>query len=269
MTMASNIQSGAQAAAGPALTGEGIALSFGGIEVLKGLDVEFRAGEITGLIGPNGAGKTSLFNCLTGAYRPQRGVIAFGSERLDGLSPAQRAGKGVVRSFQHVAISSDLTVRENVMIGVARNYHSSWFDAFLPLPRGRAERTEMTAAAERALAELGIASVADKSPSELPPGVLRLVEIARAIVGRPAVLLLDEPAAGLNNSETRDLMRALQALASPELVMEVVEHDMDMVMSICDRIYVMNFGAFVACGPPDQVRADPEVVRIYLGGDDD
>ncbi|MBK5951655.1 ABC transporter ATP-binding protein [Rhodobium orientis] len=251
------------------LTGQGIALSFGGIEVLKGLDVEFRAGEITGLIGPNGAGKTSLFNCLTGAYHPQKGAISYAGHSLEGLPPAARAQKGIVRSFQHVALSPDLTVLENVMIGVARNYHSGWLHAFLPTVRGRHEKAEMRADAERALAELGLAKAADKMPSELPPGMLRLVEIARAIVGRPAVLMLDEPAAGLNNSETRDLMRSLSALASPDLVMVVVEHDMDLVMSICDRIYVLNFGAFVACGTPAEVRSNEEVVRIYLGSDDD
>ncbi|MDT0683030.1 ABC transporter ATP-binding protein [Roseicyclus sp. F158] len=251
------------------LKGDGIALSFGGIEVLKGLDVEFRAGEISGLIGPNGAGKTSLFNCLTGAYSPQKGTITYAGESLDGLSPAARASKGIVRSFQHTALSPDLTVLENVMIGVARNYRSGWLHSFLPTRRGRDEMSEMRADAERALAELGLAGAADKMTSELPPGMLRLVEIARAIVGRPAVLMLDEPAAGLNNLETRDLMRSLRALASPELVMVVVEHDMDLVMSICDRIYVLNFGAFVACGTPDEVRNDEDVVRIYLGSDDD
>ncbi|MCR8548955.1 ABC transporter ATP-binding protein [Salipiger sp. P9] len=252
-----------------ALKGEGIALSFGGIEVLKGLDVEFRAGEITGLIGPNGAGKTSLFNCLTGAYAPQKGTITYAGQSLDGLPPAARASRGIVRSFQHVALSPDLTVLENVMIGVARNHHAGWQHVFLPTRRGREEMARMRADAEQALAELGLAGAADKLPAELPPGMLRLVEIARAIVGRPQVLLLDEPAAGLNNAETRDLMRSLKSLCSPDLVMVVVEHDMDLVMSICDRIYVLNFGAFVACGTPQQVRQDEDVVRIYLGSDDD
>ena len=127
----------------------------------------------------------------------------------------------------------------------------------------------MQEAAQKALNELGLGKVADKFPTELPPGMQRLVEIARAIVGKPDVLLLDEPAAGLNNSETRDLMRSLQNLASPELVMVVVEHDMDLVMSICDRIYVLNFGEIVACGSPEEVRNDEDVVRIYLGSDDD
>lgn len=252
-----------------ALTGDGITLSFGGIKVLKGLDVQFRAGEITGLIGPNGAGKTSLFNCLTGAYSPQQGTIAYGGEKLNGLPPAARAAKGIVRSFQHVALCPDLTVRENVMMGIARNGRAGWMSAFLPLPQGRRERDGMSRAADEALADLGLANVGDKLPSELPPGMQRLVEIARAVVGKPKVLMLDEPAAGLNNSETRDLTSVLRKLASTDLVMVVVEHDMDLVMSICDRIYVLNFGEFVAVGTPEDVRSNPDVVRIYLGSDDD
>jgi branched-chain amino acid transport system ATP-binding protein len=252
-----------------ALRGEAISLSFGGIKVLQGLDVEFRAGEITGLIGPNGAGKTSLFNCLTGAYQPQGGTITFDGRPLDGMSPAMRASRGVVRSFQTVALCPDLTVIENVMVGLARNYSSGWFQAFIPLARGRRENAEMREAALKALKDLGLAESADLLPSQLPPGMQRLVEIARAIVGKPSVLLLDEPAAGLNNSETRDLTRTLRSIASPDLVMVVVEHDMDLVMSICDRIYVINFGEVVTCGPPDAVRTNEDVVAIYLGSDDD
>lgn len=252
-----------------ALLGREIALSFGGIKVLQGLSMEFRPGEITGLIGPNGAGKTSLFNCLTGAYRPQGGSISHGGAELRGLSPAQRAERGIVRSFQTVALCPDLTVAENVMMGLARNFRSGWLEAFLPLPRGARERAEMRARAIAALEDFGLAQTADLLPEQLPPGNQRLVEIARAIVGNPKVLLLDEPAAGLNNSETRDLARALKRLVSPELVMVVVEHDMDLVMSLCDRIHVLNFGAFVACGTPAEIRTDPEVIRIYLGGDDE
>lgn len=251
------------------LTGRDIQLSFGGIKVLQGLSFELRPGEITGLIGPNGAGKTSLFNCLTGAYRPQGGSISFAGQELRGLSPAQRAERGIVRSFQTVALCPDLTVIENVMMGLSRNYKAGWLDAFLPLKRGRLERAEMREKAMAALQDFGLAQTADLLPEQLPPGNQRLVEIARAIVGNPRVLLLDEPAAGLNNSETRDLARALERLISPDLVMVVVEHDMDLVMSLCDRIHVLNFGEFVACGTPDEVRKDPDVIRIYLGGEDD
>ncbi|GAB4347388.1 MAG: ABC transporter ATP-binding protein [Oricola sp.] len=251
------------------LEARGISLSFGGIQVLKGLDVEFRPGEITGLIGPNGAGKTSLFNCLTGAYRPQKGTITYAGQPLDGLSPAARASRGVVRSFQTVALCPDLSVLENVMVGLSRNYHAGWLSAFLPLPRGQSELAKMRAAALQALAGLGLEDTAGLLPGQLPPGRQRLVEIARAIVGKPKVLLLDEPAAGLNNSETRDLMHTLRQIASPDLVMVVVEHDMDLVMTICDRIHVLNFGEFVARGSPQEVQRDPEVQRIYLGSDDD
>jgi branched-chain amino acid transport system ATP-binding protein len=251
------------------LKGEGIALSFGGIKVLQGLDVEFRSGEITGLIGPNGAGKTSLFNCLTGAYQPQGGSIMYDGSPLDGLSPAARASRGVVRSFQTVALCPDLTVIENVMMGLARNYHAGWASAFLPLARGRRETAEMREAALATLSGLGLADSGDRFPQQLPPGMQRLVEIARAVVGKPSVLLLDEPAAGLNNAETRDLTRTLRTIASPELVMVVVEHDMDLVMSLCDRIYVINFGEVITCGPPDAVRSDERVVSVYLGSDDD
>ena len=251
------------------LTGEGIELSFGGIKVLQGLDVEFRSGEITGLIGPNGAGKTSLFNCMTGAYSPQKGRISFGNQSLDGLPPAARANLGVVRSFQHVALCPDLSVLENVMIGIARNYHLNWFHAFLPTPAATKEKSEMKAAAKQALASLGLSAFENDMPTELPPGTLRLVEIARAIVGNPSVLMLDEPAAGLNNSETNDLIEVLNKIKSPELVMVVVEHDMDLVMSICDSIYVLNFGQFVTHGTPEQVRNNSDVIEIYLGKEDE
>src|SRR5690606_19413142 len=161
---------------------------------------EFRAGEITGLIGPNGAGKTSLFNCLTGAYQPQAGSITFDGKPLDGLPPAARASRGIVRSFQTVALCPDLTVVENVMMGLARNFHAGWLNAFLPLRRGRRETQEMHDAAIAALASLGLSNVGRYFPQELPPGTGRLVEIARAIVSKPNVILLDEPAAGLNDA---------------------------------------------------------------------
>lgn len=249
--------------------GKGISLSFGGIEVLHDVDISFKPGQITGLIGPNGAGKTSLFNCLTGAYKPQKGNITYGDIVLDGQPPSTRAANGIARSFQSVALCPDLTVVENVMVGMLKKGKAGWFSAFLPLKSGNQERAEMRVTAIQALSELGLEHTADLLPSMLPPGTLRLVEIARATVGKPSVLLLDEPAAGLNVSETRDLMRVLRQLSTPELVMVVVEHDMDLVMTICDRLYVLNFGSFVAEGTPEEVRQDPEVVRIYLGSDDD
>ena len=248
---------------------EQLALAFGGVRVLQDIALELRAGEITGLIGPNGAGKTSFFNCLTGLYAPQQGRIRLGGLQLERVPPAGRAALGFSRSFQHVALCPELSVVENVMIGLDRQSRAGWLDAFLPLPRGRAERAANRERALAALARVGLAEVADRSPTELPPGVLRLTEIARAIVGAPRVLLLDEPAAGLNSVETRDLADALKRLRSPELVLVVVEHDMDLIMEVCDTIHVLNVGRLLASGTPAAVRANPEVVRVYLGDDDD
>jgi branched-chain amino acid transport system ATP-binding protein len=224
-------------------------------------------GEITGLIGPNGAGKTSFFNCLTGLYAPQLGAIRFGERRIEHVPPADRAELGFSRSFQHVALCPDLSIAENVMIGLHRQSRAGWFDAFLPLPRGRAERHRNRGQALAALARLGIADVADALPSALPPGVLRLAEIARASVGGPRVLLLDEPAAGLNSVETRELAAALKGLRSPQLVLVVVEHDMDLIMDVCDTIHVLNVGKLLASGDPAAIRANADVVRVYLGDD--
>ena len=248
---------------------EDLSLSFGGNQVLKDIGLEVRPGEITGLIGPNGAGKTSFFNCLTGLYAPQQGRIRLGGRRLERIPPTGRAALGFSRSFQHVALCPELSVAENVMIGLDRQSSAGWLDAFLPRARGRQERSRNREAALAALARLGIAQVADESPLQLPPGVLRLAEIARAIAGEPRVLLLDEPAAGLNSVETRDLSSALKRLRSPLLVMVVVEHDMDLIMDVCDTIHVLNVGRLLASGSPEAVRADPEVVRVYLGDEDE
>ncbi len=252
-----------------ALVVENLSLSFGGNQVLHELAMQLEPGQITGLIGPNGAGKTSFFNCLTGLYTAQVGGIRFGGTRIDGIAPTGRAALGFSRSFQHVALCPELSVVENVMIGLDRQSASGWLSAFLPLPSGRVERERNRQLALAALARLGIAQVADESPTQLPPGTLRLAEIARAIAGSPRVLLLDEPAAGLNSVETHDLAVALKKLRSPQLVLVVVEHDMDLIMEVCDTIHVLNVGRLLASGSPAQVRANPDVVRVYLGDDED
>lgn len=259
----------ASTAAPVPLAVEHLSLAFGGNQVLQDISVRFLPGEITGLIGPNGAGKTSFFNCLTGLYTPRDGGIRLGGLALGGMPPTARASLGFSRSFQHVALCPELSVAENVSIGLHREAKAGWLDAFLPLPAGRAERARQREQAVQALARLGIAEVADASPSSLPPGVLRLAEIARAIAGRPRVLLLDEPAAGLNSVETHDLAAALKRLRSPDLVLVVVEHDMDLIMDVCDTIHVLNVGRLLASGAPAQIQANPEVVRVYLGDEDD
>jgi len=256
-------------AEGMPLVVDQLALSFGGNQVLHNIAMRFAPGEITGLIGPNGAGKTSFFNCLTGLYSPQKGSIRFGDTELRGVPPTQRAALGFSRSFQHVALCPELSVVENVMLGLDRQSSAGWLDAFLPLARGREERQHNRELAMAALTRLGIAQVADESPSQLPPGMLRLAEIARAIAGSPRVLLLDEPAAGLNSVETHDLSNALKKLRAPGLVLVVVEHDMDLIMDVCDTIHVLNVGRLLASGAPEHIQSNPDVVRVYLGDDDE
>ena len=251
----------------PPLVVQDLSLSFGGNHVLQQIALRLVPGEITGLIGPNGAGKTSFFNCLTGLYAPQVGAIRFGERRIERVAPADRAELGFSRSFQHVALCPDLSIAENVMIGLHRQSRAGWLDAFLPLSGGRAERARNRGQALAALTRLGISEVADAMPAALPPGVLRLAEIARASVGGPRVLLLDEPAAGLNSVETHELAAALKSLRSPQLVLVVVEHDMDLIMEVCDTIHVLNVGKLLASGDPAAIRANPEVVRVYLGDD--
>jgi branched-chain amino acid transport system ATP-binding protein len=260
----------AHSAAPPgSLVASGLSLVFGGIRVLEDVSITLAPGVITGLIGPNGAGKTSLFNCLTGLYRAKQGDVAFGIKPVQALGPAARAGLGIARSFQNMALCPDLSVVENVMVGLTLQRRSGWFNAFFPIGSARAEREAAARRALAALGDLGIASAADRMPGELPPGTLRLVEIARALVAQPKALLLDEPAAGLNAVETRDLTRNLRRLMRPDLVLLIVEHDMDLIMQLCERVYVLNFGRIVADGSPSELRINPDVIRIYLGDDAD
>ncbi len=247
---------------------EGLSLRFGGIHVLEGLDAVFEPGRITGLIGPNGAGKTSFFNCLTGLYLPQEGRIRLGGTAVGHLPPNRRAMLGFARSFQHVALCPELSCVENVMAGMQRHARAGWLSAFLPFPAANAEREAHRELARQALERVGAGKAADALPAELPPGMLRLVEIARAIVGKPQVLLLDEPAAGLNSAETAELAAVLLRLRQPDLVLLVVEHDMDLIMGICDTIHVLSAGRMLAHGTPADIRANPEVVRVYLGDED-
>jgi branched-chain amino acid transport system ATP-binding protein len=246
-----------------------ISLAFGGLQVLSDVSLTLKPGVITGLIGPNGAGKTSLFNCLTGLYHGQRGHSSFAGTALNGLGPARRAALGITRSFQNLAMCPDLSLLENVLVGLTLKRRTGWVGAFVPTPAQRAERQDAERRAMLALSELGIASSAHDKPPDLPPGTLRLAEIARAIASEPRAILLDEPAAGLNAVETRDLIRALKRLMRPDLVLLIVEHDMDLIMELCEQIYVLNFGKMIASGTPAEIRGHPDVISVYLGDDAD
>ena len=254
---------------GAGLVAKDVNLAFGGLQVLKNVSVSFGPGAITGLIGPNGAGKTSFFNCLTGLYRPSSGDISLDGRELKGVSASRRARLGIARTFQHVALSPELSVAENVQFGLHASRTSGLADALLPLPSAWSDREESRHKAIEALSLVGLSDLADVPAGGVAPGTLRLVELARAMVGRPRALLLDEPAAGLNSSETKDLVHTLRQIASSDLVMIVVEHDMDLIMQICDVINVLNFGSLIAAGSPAEVQANPLVAEVYLGAADD
>ncbi len=244
-------------------------LSFGGLHVLRDVSLDFQPGEITGLIGPNGAGKTSFFNCLTGHYRPSRGTVSYDGEVLNAVPTVGRADRGIVRTFQHAALSSELTLLENVIVGLNTARRSGWIDALLPIPRRFGDRDEAENRARRALEFVGLGDHAALLAANAAPGVMRLVELARAGVGDPRVVLLDEPAAGLNSTETAALADTIGKLRASGRIIIVVEHDMDLIMGICDRIHVLNFGAVVTSGTPAEIRCDPRVAEIYLGTGDD
>jgi branched-chain amino acid transport system ATP-binding protein len=229
---------------------EHVTVAFGGVRALVDVDVDVPTGQVTGLIGPNGAGKTTLFNVITGLQKPARGKVLLAGTDVTDKGPKYRARRGLGRTFQRLEIFGSLSAMDNVLVAVENSGR-----------HGRAARQ----AASELLRRLGIADVAGKQADVLPTGLARLVELARALACSPKVLLLDEPFSGLDSSESRRLGDLLEDLVGDGLAILLVEHDMEMVMRLCRRIHVLNFGSIIAIGSPSDIRADPEVQAAYLG----
>ncbi|HZJ83827.1 MAG TPA: ABC transporter ATP-binding protein [Clostridia bacterium] len=256
----------------PILSVKKLTKSFGGLTAVSNVTMDLQQGELVGLIGPNGAGKTTLFNLLTGIYAPTNGRIALSNKGIDtnlrGLKPHKICEAGLARTFQNIRLFKDLTVLNNVRIAMHKNVKYGFISSFLHLPSYREEEEKLIEDSIRLLKILKLDHKKDEYAKNLPYGEQRHLEIARALATDPSLLLLDEPAAGMNPAETEKLMEIIGWIRSQfDLTILLIEHDMSLVMKICERIYVLDYGMVIASGTPEEIKSNKRVIQAYLGED--
>lgn len=246
-----------------------VSIVFGGLTAVDDFNMYIDEGELVGLIGPNGAGKTTAFNLLTGVYSPTAGRIEFCGEDVTGKKSSYITEKGVARTFQNIRLFSELSVLDNVKIAFHKHIRYGLLEAALRIGRYMEDEIRTDVRARKLLKIFGLEDLADETAKNLPYGAQRQLEIARALATGPKLLLLDEPAAGMNPQETQDLMNLIAWLRKEfGISILLIEHDMSLVMGICERIYVLEYGRTIAMGNPSEIQRDSQVIRAYLGGDD-
>lgn len=244
----------------------GLGINFGGLRAVDDFYMKIEKGELYGLIGPNGAGKTTLFNLMTGVYRPTSGTFALDGEVLNGKNPIQINKKGIARTFQNIRLFNDLTVIDNVKVGLHNTMKASVIESVLRLPRYFSDERKMNERAMELLKVFDLDSERDTPACNLPYGKQRKLEIARALATSPKLLLLDEPAAGMNPNETAELMQTIRFVREKfDMTILLIEHDMKLVSGICERLSVLNFGTLLCEGETSKVLSDPQVIKAYLG----
>ena len=248
---------------------ENLGISFGGLKAVQDLNLEIRKKELYGLVGPNGAGKTTVFNMVTGVYKPTTGSIMLDGDSIVGLSEEKINHKGIARTFQNIRLFNNMSVIRNVMVGLHYNpeFKCSSLSAMLRLPKYYESEIAMRERAKEILSIVGLLEERNNLACNLPYGKQRKLEIARALATGPKLLLLDEPAAGMNPNETADLMEIIRKIRNDfDMTILLIEHDMKFVSGLCDRLTVLNFGTMLAQGDPKEALSDPEVIKAYIGG---
>lgn len=248
---------------------DNVTIKFGGVTAGDNLNLDINEGEIVSLIGPNGAGKTTCFNVITGVYKPTEGNVYFNGDRITGLRPDEITNKGIARTFQNIRLFKDLSVLDNVLIANHIRIKSSLFESVLRLPRYMNEEKNMIEKSMELLKLLELDKFKNEKASSLPYGMQRRLEIARALATEPKLLLLDEPAAGMNPKETEELNDFILDIKKKfDLTVLLIEHHMQLVMGISDRIYVLDYGKIIAEGTPNEIQNNKRVIEAYLGGED-
>ncbi|WP_041956433.1 ABC transporter ATP-binding protein [Sulfurospirillum arsenophilum] len=242
---------------------------FQGLIAINDLSMKVKKGQIYGIIGPNGAGKTTLFNCITGIYRPEIGKILWKGQDIKGVSPDKIAALGILRTFQTIRLFAEMSVAENIMSGRHIKSKQRWYNGVIPTPAYYKDEKENWKKVGELMAFFNLSEYATTPAGDLSYGIQRRIEMARALAAEPELLILDEPAAGLNENETLELTQTIRKIQAMGVTIMMIEHDMDMVMSLTEYITVINFGAKISEGVPSHVQDDPVVIEAYIGSDED